>query len=106
MPLMQDCPPLLIISKAGYYWSIVAHSTSPWLVFLASVQQGRALKFAFAALKSIKYTLLHLPEVYRKPPEYRCIYNYSRHATVVVLMVSTLERFLQSFLEKEFYLES
>ena len=53
MPLMQDCPPLLIISKAGYYWSIVAHSTSPWLVFLASVQQRRALKFAFAALKSI-----------------------------------------------------
>ena len=31
---------------------------------------------------------------------------YSRHATVVVLMVSTLERFLQSFLEKEFYLQS
>ena len=40
---MQDCPPRLIEFTTGHY-STGPNSTSLWLAFLASVQQGRALE--------------------------------------------------------------
>ena len=52
LPLMQACPPPLIDSTTGHYNSIDSHSSSLWLAFLASVQQGRALECAFVALNS------------------------------------------------------
>ena len=42
MSLMHDCPALLIDSATGQNSSTVMHSTSLWLAFLASVQQGGA----------------------------------------------------------------
>ena len=47
LPLMQGCLPLVIDSTTGHYNSTGAHSTSLWLAFFASVQQGRALERAF-----------------------------------------------------------
>ena len=67
MTLMQDCPPPLVDSTTEYCNSPVMHSTSLGLVFLTSVQQGRALESVFVALNSTttytyqKYTRsLHL----------------------------------------------
>ena len=42
MSLMHDCQALLIDSTTGQNSSTVMHSTSLWLAFLASVQQGGA----------------------------------------------------------------
>ena len=58
MPLTQDCPAPLIDSTTGHYNSTGTHSTSLWLVFLTSIQQGRALECA----QRHEYTLPHLPE--------------------------------------------
>jgi len=51
-PLTQVCLPWLIDSTTGHYNSIGSHSSSLWSVFLASVQQGRALERTFVALNS------------------------------------------------------
>ena len=53
VPLTQDCPPSLIKSTTGHYNSTGRHSTSFWLAFPASVQQGRALEHTSEALKSM-----------------------------------------------------
>ena len=53
MPLMQGCPPPLNNSTTGHYNSTGTHSTSLWLAFLTSIQQGRALEHAFLALNSV-----------------------------------------------------
>ena len=85
--------------------SFLLYGNSLWLAFLTSIQQGRTMEFTFAALNSINTHYW----AYRK---YTCteslqnMHLYSRHAALVVPMVSTLERLLQSFLEKEFYLQS
>ena len=52
VPLTQDCPPSLIKSTTGHYNSTGTHSTSFWLAFPASVQQGRALEHTSEVLKS------------------------------------------------------
>ena len=52
LPLTQDCQPPLIDSTTGHYNITGTYSTSLWSVFLASVQQGRALEHAFVVLNS------------------------------------------------------
>ena len=42
MPLAQDCPAPLVDSKTGHIISSGTHSSSLWLAFLTSIQQGRA----------------------------------------------------------------
>ena len=55
MPLMQDCLAPLIDSTTRHYstCSTYTHSTSLWLAFLASIQQGRALEHGFIVLNSV-----------------------------------------------------
>ena len=79
-------------STAGYYCSIGMHSTSLWQAFPTSIQQRRALECAFVVLDSTRYALPCLPEIYRKPPKYRCLYTPDMHRCSHA-MVSTLEMF-------------
>ena len=65
MLLAQDYPPLLIDSTTGHYNSAGTHSTSLWLVFLTSIQQGRALECAFVALNGMSTCC----QAYQKLPE-------------------------------------
>ena len=48
MPLTQDCLAPLIDSTTGHYNNTVMHSTSLWLAFLDSVQQGREPELLFS----------------------------------------------------------
>ena len=66
MPLTQDSLPPLIKSTTEHYNSTGTHSTSFWLAFLASVQQGRALECTFISAQWHKYELSRLPEIYQK----------------------------------------
>ena len=70
MPLVQDCPPPLIDSTTGHYNSASTHSTSLWLAFLTSVQQGRALERGFIGLNSMS---MHC-HAYRKYTGSLCLY--------------------------------
>ena len=66
MPLEQDCWAPLVDSPTGHY-NIGTHSSSFWLAFLASEQQGRALDRA----QHHESTLTRLPKIYQKPPKQR-----------------------------------
>ena len=57
IPLTQDCLAPLVDSPTGQYNSTGTHSTSLWLVFLTSVQQGKGLE---RSAQWHKYTLPHL----------------------------------------------
>ena len=61
--LAQDCPALPIDSLTGHYiLTLVGHSSSFWLSFLAIVRQGRAVEHTFEVLNS---TSMHC-HAYRK----------------------------------------
>ena len=51
--LSHKIPAPLIDSTTGHYNSTGMYSTSLWLVFLTSIQQGRALECAFVVLNSM-----------------------------------------------------
>ena len=64
MPLTQVCAPL-INSTTGHYNSTGTHSTSLWLAFLTSVQQGRALECSFISLDNMSINCHgHQPQKY------------------------------------------
>lgn len=70
MPLVQDCPAPIIDSPTGHYNNTVTYSSSLWLIFLASIQQGRALERVCKVLNNTStYTLPCLLKIYQKPPK-------------------------------------
>jgi len=65
MPLAQDCLAPVTDSSTGHYNNAGTDSSSLWLIFLASIQQGRAIERVYEALMSMqcrtyqKYTKSH-----------------------------------------------
>ena len=85
MPLIQGCLPLLTNSTTGHYNSTCIHSTSLWLVFLASVHQEKPLEHAFIVPNN---TSIHCHAYWNLPKAFKIWTSlYSGH-TAVVLMVS------------------
>ena len=61
-----------IIAASWYvehYKLHIMHSTSLWLAFRVSVQQGRALEHGSVALNS-RVRIATPTEIYQKPPKY------------------------------------
>ena len=51
MPLAQDCLAPVTDSSTGHYNNAGTDSSSLWLIFLASIQQGRAIERVYEALR-------------------------------------------------------
>ena len=80
MCLSQNCLAPLIDLTTGHYNSTGTYSTSLWLAFLASEQQGGGggSGMRLCSAQQHEYALPHLPEIYQKPPIYGHILDTQR----------------------------